>query len=109
METKFNGNGKMTAEQLDKVAGGAWTQSHMDMEDAFVRKLPGFENLEPYKDSTMDYCLHNWDKVVGQLKELFAQHGIELTYKGPFLEDNIYTYQGKSITRDEAWKIIDRK
>ena len=109
METKFNGNDKMTAEQLDKVVGGSWTQAFMDIEDAYVRKLPGFENLEPYKDSTMKYCLHNWDKVVGQLKDLFAQHGIEMTHKGPFLEDNIYTYQGKSITRDEAWKIIDRK
>ena len=85
-------------------------QNHVTLFDfRSINKCKTFENLEPYKDSTMDYCLHNWDKVVGQLKDLFAQHGIEMTYKGPFLEDNIYTYQGKSITRDEAWKIIDRK
>ena len=107
MATKFSGNDKLTAEQLDEVVGGSWMESYgVDLQNAFERKLPGFENMNPTDPNTMAYCLQNWDKVVGQLKDMFAQHGIEMTYKGKFMESNIYTYQGQSITRDEAWKII---
>lgn len=103
-------NGKLTEEQMENVAGGSWIESYgIDLKNAYDRKLPGFENMNPEDGDTAVYCLQNWDKVVGQLKDMFAQHGITMTYMGKPTEDNIYQFQGKNITNDQAWAIVDGK
>ena len=107
---KNNANDKLTAEQLDEVVGGSWMESYgVDLQNAFTRKLSGFEKLNPVEPKTMEYCLQNWDKIVGQLKTMFAKHGIDMTYNGKPFDPNIYSYKGKQITRDQAWDIIDGK
>ena len=48
-------------------------------------------------------------QYVDKMAEFFASHGIEMTYKGKFLESNIYKFNGKEISRQDAWNIIDGK
>ena len=102
----------MSDEQLDQVAGGSWVQFTADMLDAQKRGIPGFENLSLTPDSDLIKMIGD-DKLrqqyVDKIGAVFASHGITMQYNGKFLEANIYTYQGKEITRDQAWKIIDGK
>ncbi|MBR3623035.1 MAG: hypothetical protein IKN43_06780 [Selenomonadaceae bacterium] len=98
---------KLTNEELEQVAGGHCGDSYKDMRQAYERQMPGFEKLDPESLDTMVYCLKNWDTVVGDLKNMFAQYGIEMTYKSDPLEDNLYMYQGRRITNGQAWQILD--
>ena len=103
----------MNDAELDQVAGGSWLEFTADMLDAKKRGIAGFENLDltnPNSDLIKmigdDKLRHQYvDKVAG----VFAAHGVTMEYKGKLLEDNIYTYQGKSITREQAWNIVDGK
>ena len=107
---KTNAEKILTEEQMDGVVGGSWMESYgVDLQNAFERKLPGFEKMNPVEPETMAYCLQNWDKIVGQLKTMFAKHGVDMKYNGKPFDPNIYSYKGKQITRDEAWNIIDGK
>lgn len=103
----------LSEEQLDGVNGGSWIESYgIDLKHAYDRKLPGFENLNPGDVNTAAYCLKNWtsgDNVVGKLKDMFAGYGIDMKYNGKPFEKNIYSYNGKQITEDQAWNIIDGK
>ena len=105
-------NEMMNEDELDKVAGGSWVEFTADMLDAKKRGIPGFENLEIDANSDLikmigdDNLRHQYVNKVG---ELFASHGIEMTYKGKFLESNIYKFNGKEISREQAWNIIDGK
>ena len=99
-------------EQLDQVAGGSWMESVGDFNNAFQRKLPGFDKIDPNTSEGAIYLLKNWtdgDNVVGQLKNMFTKYGIDMTYNGKPFDPNTYTYKGKQISQDEAWKIIDGK
>ena len=107
MEMKFDKENKLTEDELEQVAGGHCGNSYADMKKAYERQMPGFENMDPNSLDTMVYCLENWDKVLGQLKDMFAQYGIEMTYKSDPLEDNLYMYQGRRITNGQAWQILD--
>ena len=98
--------------ELEQVAGGSWMESVGDCINAFDRKLHGFNKIDPRTGEGAAYLLQNWtdgDNVVGQLQKMFAQHGIEMTYNGKPFDPNIYSYKGKQISQDEAWKIIDGK
>lgn len=102
----------LSDQQLDDVAGGSWGQSVGDVMNAFNRKIPGFDKIDPNSSEGAVYLLKNWtdgDNVVGKLKTMFAGYGIDMTYNGKPFDSNTYTYKGKSITQDEAWKIIDGK
>lgn len=100
----------MSEEELDKVAGGSWLEFTADMLDAKKRGFAGFENLDFDKNSDLikmindDKLRHQYVQKVGTL---FASYGITMEYHGKFLEDNVYTYKGNSITREQAWKIVD--
>lgn len=102
----------LTEEQLEGVAGGSWMEFTADMLDAQKRGIPGFSNLNFNADSDLmkmigdDNLRHQY---VQKVADLFASHGITMEYKGKILEKNIYTYNGQSITREEAWNIIDGK
>ena len=100
-------------EQLDNVAGGSWMESVGDVMEAYKRKIAGFGNMQnPNSNEGAAYLLQNWtdgDNVVSKLKNMFASYGIEMTYNGKPFDSNTYTYKGKSISRDEAWNIIDGK
>ena len=104
---KLNKENKLSNDELGQVAGGHCGNSYKDMQRAYDRQMPGFENMDPSNIATMVYCLNNWDKVVGELKNMFAQYGIEMTYKSDPLEDNLYMYQGRRITDGQAWQILD--
>ena len=98
--------------QLDEVTGGSWMESVGDFNNAYERKLPGFDKIDPKTADGAIYLLKNWtegDNVVGQLKTMFAKYGIDMTYNGKPFDPNTYTYNGKQITQDEAWNIIDGK
>ena len=100
-------------EQLDAVTGGSWLEFTADMLDAQKRGIAGFENLN-LTDPNSDLIKMIGDKelrhqYVDKLSAVFASHGITMEYNGKFLEANVYTYQGKQITRDQAWKIVDGK
>ena len=105
-------NEMMNEDELDKVAGGSWVEFTADMLDAKKRGIPGFENLEIDANSDLikmigdDNLRHQY---VDKVANLFASHGIEMTYKGKFLESNIYKFNGKEISREQAWNIIDGK
>ena len=100
-------------EELDQVAGGSWVEFTADMLDAQKRGIPGFENLN-LTDPNSDLIKMIGDnklrqQYVDKLAAVFASHGVTMEYNGKFLEDNIYTYQGRNITREQAWKIVDGK
>lgn len=98
--------------QLDEVTGGSWMESVGDCINAYERKIPGFDKIDPKTADGAIYLLKNWtegDNVVGQLKTMFAKYGIDMTYNGKPFDPNTYTYKGKQITQDEAWNIIDGK
>jgi len=100
-------------EQLDSVTGGSWLEFTADMLDAQKRGIAGFENLNLTDPNSDLIKMISDDKLrhqyVDKLGAVFASHGITMEYNGKLLEDNVYTYQGKQITRDQAWKIIDGK
>jgi len=103
----------LTEEELDNVAGGSWVEFTADMLDAQKRGIAGFSNLN-LTDPNSDLIKMIGDsklrqQYVDKLTAVFASHGITMEYNGKFLEDNVYTYQGKNITREQAWKIIDGK
>ena len=100
-------------EQLDNVTGGSWVEFTADMLDAQKRGIAGFENLN-LTDPNSDLIKMIGDnklrqQYVDKLAAVFASHGVTMEYNGKFLEDNIYTYQGRNITREQAWKIVDGK
>ena len=110
---KFLENEVLNDEQLEKVSGGSWLEFTADMLDAKKRGIAGFENLDPTNpDSDLikmigdDNLRH---KYVDKVGALFASHGIEMTYNGKFLESNIYKFNGKEISRQQAWDIVDGK
>ena len=99
--------------ELDNVAGGSWVEFTADMLDAQKRGIAGFENLnltDPNSDLikmiTDDKLRHQYVDKVGAV---FASHGVTMQYNGKFFEGNVYTYQGKQISREQAWKIVDGK
>ena len=99
--------------QLDNVTGGSWVEFTADMLDAQKRGIAGFENLN-LTDPNSDLIKMIGDnklrqQYVDKLAAVFASHGVTMEYNGKFLEDNIYTYQGRNITREQAWKIVDGK
>ena len=103
----------LSDEELDNVAGGSWLEFTADMLDAKKRGIAGFENLDmtnPNSDIIKmigdDNLRHQY---VDKVSAVFASHGIEMTYNGKFLESNIYKFNGKEISREEAWKIVDGK
>ncbi|MBQ9442189.1 MAG: hypothetical protein IJU55_04185 [Selenomonadaceae bacterium] len=103
----------MSDEELDQVAGGSWVEFTADMFDAKKRGIPGFENLDltnPDSDIIKmigdDNLRH---KYVDKVAAVFAAHGIEMTYKGKLFESNIYKFNGKEISREQAWQIVDGK
>ena len=100
-------------EQLDSVTGGSWLEFTADMFDAQKRGIAGFENLDLTDPNSDIIKMIGDDKLrhqyVDKLGAVFASHGITMEYNGKFLEANVYTYQGKQITRDQAWKIVDGK
>ena len=102
-------------EELDKVTGGSWGQFTADMYEAQKRGIAGFEKLDfTFTDTNSDLIKMIGDdnlrhKYVDKVAGVFAAHGITMEYKGKILESNIYTYQGKEITREQAWKIVDGK
>ena len=100
-------------EELENISGGSWLEFTADMLDAKKRGVAGFENLDltnPNSDLIKmigdDNLRH---KYVDKVANLFASHGIEMTYNGKFLESNIYKFNGKEITRQQAWDIVDGK
>ncbi len=103
----------LTEEELDNVAGGSWVEFTADMLDAQKRGIAGFENLNLTDPNSDLIKMIGDDKLrqqyVDKVAAVFASHGITMQYNGKFLEENVYTYQGKNITREQAWKIIDGK
>ena len=64
----------MNEEELDQVAGGSWGESVRDFNNAFTRKIPGFEKIDPMSTEGIKYMLQNWtegDNIVGKLKGMF--------------------------------------
>ena len=103
----------MSDAELDNVAGGSWLEFTADMLDAKKRGIAGFENLD-LSNSNSDLIKMIGDdnlryQYVDKVANVFAAHGITMEYKGKFLESNIYTYKGNSITREQAWNIVDGK
>ena len=61
-------NEVMNEEELDQVAGGSWGQSVGDFMNAFKRKLPGFDKIDPNSSEGAIYMMKNWtenDNIVG--------------------------------------------
>lgn len=103
----------MSDEELDQVAGGSWVEFTADMLDAHKRGIAGFENIDLNNPNSDLFKMIGDDKLrhqyVDKVAGVFAAHGITMEYHGKFLEDNVYTYQGNQITREQAWNIVDGK
>ena len=103
----------LSYDELDNVTGGSWVEFTADMFDAKKRGIAGFENLDlTNPDSDIIKMIGDGNlrqKYVDKLTDVFAAHGITMKYNGKFLEANVYTYQGKQITREKAWQIVDGK
>lgn len=105
----------LSEEELNNVAGGSWMQFTADMLEAQKRGFAGFEKLDfTFTDTNSDLIKMIGDdnlrhQYVDKVAAVFASHGITMEYHGKILEDNIYTYQGKQITREQAWNIVDGK
>ena len=104
---------QLSDEELDHVAGGSWLEFTADMLDAKKRGIAGFEGLDLTNPNSDIIKMIGDDKLrhqyVDKVAAVFASHGITMTYKGKFLEANTYTYKGNSITREQAWNIVDGK
>ena len=113
MEDKILETEKLSDNELDQVAGGSWLEFTADMLDAKKRGIAGFENLDLSNPNSDLIKMIGDDKLrhqyVGKVGALFASHGITMEYNGKFLEENIYTYKGNKITREQAWNIVDGK
>ena len=102
----------LSDEQLENVAGGSWVEFTDDMLKAKERGIAGFENLGLDANSDLIKMIGDDDlrhQYVEKVASVFASHGIDMTYNGKFLESNIYKFNGKEITRQQAWDIVDGK
>ena len=103
----------LSDEELDNVNGGSWLEFTADMLDAKKRGIAGFENLDLSNPDSDLIKMIGDDKLrhqyVDKVAAVFAKHGVTMEYNGKFLEANVYTYQGKQITREQAWNIVDGK
>jgi hypothetical protein len=102
----------LSDEELEKVSGGSWSEFTDDMLEAQNRGIAGFENLKFDPNSDLMKMISNDNlrhQYVDKLANLFASHGIEMTYNGKLRESNIYKFNGKEISRQQAWDIIDGK
>ena len=103
----------MSDEELDNVAGGSWVEFTSDILAAQERGISGFDNLNLLDPNSDLIKMISDDKLrhqyVDKIANVFASHGITMEYKGKFWDKNIYTYQGKEITREQAWNIVDGK
>ena len=106
-------DGILKDEQLDNVTGGSWVEFTADMLDAQKRGIAGFENLDLTNPNSDLIKMITDDKLrqqyVDKVGAVFASHGITMQYNGKFFESNVYTYQGKQISREQAWNIVDGK
>ncbi len=85
----------MTEYQLEKILGGTTKEILRDIR-TFKAKGVLPENT-PSKDA-------------GALKNAFAKFGIDCIPKeGCYSHENIYSFNGKKISRLEAWQILEDK
>lgn len=112
-DDKIFDNEIMSDEELDNVAGGSWPEFTADMLEAKERGIEGFENIDPYNLQSDLFKMMRDEKLryqyVDKMVSFFASHGITMEYHEKGAELNIYTYNGRSISRGEAWNIIDGK
>ena len=112
-EEKILKDEMISDKELENVAGGSWLQFTADMLDAQKRGIAGFENLDITDPNSDIIKMIGDDKLrhqyVDKVANLFASHGVTMEYNGKFLEPNVYTYQGKEISRQQAWNIVDGK
>lgn len=103
----------LTEDELDNVTGGSWVEFTADMFDAKKRGIAGFENIDISNPNSDLIKMIADDKLrhqyVDKVAAVFASHGITMEYNGKFFEDNVYTYKGNKITREQAWNIVDGK
>ena len=110
IDDKILKDGVLSDEELDNVNGGSWLQFTADMLDAKKRGIAGFESLDLNNPDSDIIKMIGDDKLrqqyVDKVGAVFASHGIE---NGKFLEPNIYKFNGKEISREQAWNIVDGK
>lgn len=102
----------LSDEELENVSGGSWGEFAADIFEAKKRGVADFVNLELNEDNDLIKMIGDDDlrhKYVDKMAGFFASHGITMTYKGKILESNIYTHNGKEISREQAWNIVDGK
>ena len=112
-EEKILKDEMISDKELENVAGGSWLKFTADMLDAQKRGIAGFENLD-ITDPNSDIIKMITDgklrqQYVDKVGAVFASHGVTMQYNGKFFEGNVYTYNGKQISREQAWKIVDGK
>ena len=90
-EEKILDSEKLDEEQLDNVAGGTMWQ----MEDDINR----FKSLGVLSPSV---AKHDKDAI----EKAFAAYGIKAEAHGGIWSDNQYYFNGKQISRNEAWEKV---
>ena len=84
-------NAKLDDEELENVAGGTMYQMEKDIQH--------FKELGVLSDRTDE---HDKDAI----RRAFRAFGIEAEPHGGCISGNEYTYRGDSISRKEAWNIV---
>jgi len=86
--------------ELDNVAGGTYLES---ADDAKKFKKLGID-IGAKEIAGVPILLH--DEFV-KLRGAFEKYGVTIKDKGGLINDNEYFIDGKSVSRDDAWKHIE--
>ena len=89
----------MNEEELDKVAGGTYRQIASDSQflrdSGLAPELKGWGNYDTE---------HQFKRISGLVTEAWAKAGITCTPS--FDGENGYSFDGKEISREDAYKIV---
>lgn len=91
---------KLSDEELENVAGGTYLESAQDALN--FQKL----GIKIYDNDIVGIPILHHEEFV-KLRGAFQKFGVTVKDKGGLLNDNEYFLNGKSVSRDEAWKHIN--
>jgi len=93
---------QLSDEELDNVAGGTYLESAID-----AKKFQE-HGIKIYDNEVIGVPILEHEEFV-KLRDAFNKYGVTIKDKGGLVNGNEYYINDKLVTRDEAWKHIEKQ